>query len=218
MAKASDAPMVVGLVGHAGSGKYSAAQAMWAHGFVALAFADPLRMEIAAAWGVDDRVLVDRPTKELPCRALAIHRCCDRRFLHWAVFHGHSLWEPRSPRWLMQRWGNEFRRTLDPAYWVRQVEREIGEQCARGRHRFVVPDVRQANEAELVRRLGGRLVRVHRPELPVLAPDTAGHRSESQGALVVDTVIHNDGTLAGLGCEVTRVLGELLQQPDEVMP
>jgi hypothetical protein len=201
--------MLLGLTGQPGSGKDSCAAALDAHGFRPIAFADALRHEIADAWRVDVRMLTDRVTKETALPALAIGMCGEPRFLHWAVFHGHSLHEPRSPRWVLQRWGTEFRRSQDPDYWVRQVERWIGRRTGLGHTRFVITDVRMDNEAALVRRLGGRLVRVHRPFGPPMAADTAGHSSEAHASLAAHAVIHNDGSLDALRAEVVRVLGEV---------
>lgn len=207
------APLIIGLTGRPGSGKDSCAQALVPYGFAAVAFADALRLEVAQAWQLDPRMLTDRATKEVAQPVLAIEHCTDARFLHWAAFHGHSLHAARSPRWLMQRWGSEFRRAQDPAYWVRQVEQWIAQQRGHGRQRFVVTDVRMPNEADLVRRLDGYVVRVHRPELPTMAADTAGHISEAHGTLLVDAVIHNAGSLHALAGEVHRVLYCVLDLP-----
>jgi hypothetical protein len=198
--------MLLGLIGYPGSGKDSCAEALAPYGFRPIAFADALRHEVADAWRVDVRMLTDRPTKETALPALAVGMCGEPRFLHWAVFHGHSLHEPRSPRWVLQRWGSEFRRSQDPAYWVRQVERWIGRRTGLGHTRFVVTDVRMDNEAAMVRQLGGHLVRVHRPDLPDMPADTRSHSSNAHDSLAVDAVIHNDGSLDALHAEVVRVL------------
>ena len=70
---------------------------------------DALRMEVAQAWRVDVRMLAHRPTKEWPLPALAIGMCGDPFFVTWAAGQELNLHEPRSPRWIMQRWGTEFR-------------------------------------------------------------------------------------------------------------
>jgi hypothetical protein len=201
--------MLLGLTGHPGSGKDCCAEALHPYGFRSVAFADALRHEVADAWRVDVRMLTDRVTKETALPALAIGMCGEPRFLHWAVFHGHSLHEARSPRWVLQRWGTEFRRSQDPDYWVRQVERWVGRRTGLGNTRFVITDVRMDNEAALVRRLGGRLVRVHRPFGPPMAADTVGHSSEAHAGLPVAGVIHNDGGLDALQAEVLRVVADV---------
>jgi len=198
---------LIGLTGPAGSGKDSAADALRPHGYQSIAFADALRAEIAAAWRVDQRLLSDRATKELPLPALAIGMCCEPAFLHWAVYHGHSLHEPRSARWLMQRWGTEFRRSSNPDYWVHVVRHWVRRQTGIGCNRLIVTDVRMPNEAAFIRSVGGRIVRLHRPELVRLAPDTQAHASEwLANAVDADTVVHNEGPLHALPAEVERAV------------
>lgn len=202
--------MIVGLTGHTGSGKDSCAIALANHGFRSIAFADALRMEIEQAWRLDHRVLSDRSTKEVALPALAIGMCGDPLFLHWAVYHGHSLHEPRSPRWIMQRWGTDFRRSQRPDYWTRIVEQWAWRRIGLGSARLVITDVRMPNEADLVRSLDGKIVRVHRPDLPAaMATDTAAHESEHHTALHADAVICNDGSLAALAEETYRVMRDL---------
>ena len=177
------ATVIIGLTGEAGAGKDSVAQALFGTGFRAIAFADALRAEVAEAWRVDVRMLIDRVLKETPLPALAIGMCNSPGFLRWAVHRGYGLHEPRSARWLMQHWGTEYRRGQDPGYWLRIVQAWLRRQLGLGNRRLIVTDVRFANEAALLRALGGRIVRVHRPELsggarPV--PDDAAHGSESE--------------------------------------
>lgn len=202
---------LLGLTGGAGSGKDSVAQALRARGWQSIAFADALRAEVAQAWRIDQRMLSDRPTKEWPLPALAVGMCGDPHFIHWAAFHGHSLTEPRSPRWVMQRWGTDFRRSQDEDYWVNVVARWTVGRRGLGCNHLVVTDVRMANEAALVRGLGGFVVRVHRPELTPLAGDTERHASEEQARLVQPAeVIHNDAGLDALPGEVERVVFALM--------
>lgn len=207
-------PCIIGLTGRPGSGKDSCAEALATWGFHRVAFADALRIEVAAAWRVDMRMLTDRATKEVPLPGLAIGMCNDPQFVLWALDHDHSIHEPRSARWTLQRWGSDFRRAMDPDYWVRIVHRWAGRQIGIGLNRLAITDVRLPNEAAMVRHMGGWLVRVHRPDLPAMAADTASHSSEAHGAMAVDAVIHNDGNLDELRDEVLRVVcGLALGQP-----
>lgn len=203
------APIIIGLTGRPGSGKDSCARSMLPLGFRSVAFADALRVEVARAWGIGLAMLTDRVTKEVPLPAMAVGMCQEPRFVNWALRAGLDLVQPRSPRWVLQRWGTDFRREMDPDYWVCIVHRLAGRHAGIGLDRLVITDVRMPNEAALVHHLGGRLVRVHRPDLPPMATDTAGHSSEAHGALAVDAVIHNDGSLDALQGEVQRVVGEL---------
>lgn len=201
--------MLIGLTGRAGAGKDSAAAILHAAGWHTFAHADALRIEVAAAWSIDPRVLTDRATKEAPQRALCAGHGMQAEWLHWCAMQGISLYEPRSPRWLMQRWGT-WRRRSSEDYWVRHVATWVAVERSRGHADLVVTDVRYANEAASLRRLGGHILRVHRPDADAAAPmaaDTSAHSSEVEAAhIVTDDVIHNDGPLAALPAEVWRVV------------
>lgn len=207
-----DVPIhVIGLLGAPGAGKDTCAAALERHGYVErVAFADALRVEVAQAFRVDVRMLKDRATKEVPLPMFDIGMCDEPEFLHWAMRAGHALLQPRSARWIMQRWGSDFRRGQDEDYWVNQVKRWIGLRVGLGHTRFVVTDVRMANEAALVRRMGGQLVQVWRPGAGSdMAPDTARHSSERHTELKVHAVIDNRGTLADLDATVAQTVCDL---------
>ena len=204
-----NAPLI-GLTGHAGSGKDSCAAALAAGGWKSIAFADALRVEVAAAFHIDIRELTERASKEQPRKSLAVGNAENASWLRFASMHGHSLIEPRSPRWTLQRWG-EFRRTSDALYWVRHVAGWVKHQRAHGAPGLVVTDVRFPNEALAIRGLAGHLVRVHRPgHVPHLAADTAAHESERHEQIRVDADISNGGTLLQLSAEVCRVVSALV--------
>ncbi len=76
--------------------------------------------------------------------------------------HIEALWEKPYPveiRRLMQWWGTEFRRGQDIDYWVTKAEARVSEWTVGGWYP-VFTDVRFENEAEMMRRHGGILVRV----------------------------------------------------------
>lgn len=198
--------MLIGLTGHAGAGKDSVAAVLCAGGWHSIAFADALRFEVAEVWRLDPGLLSDRRHKEQPTPALMAAAAENAAWLRWCAINGTSLIEPRSPRWVMQQWGS-FRRQADPLHWVRQVEYWVQYQRQKhGHRRLVVTDVRLANEVAALRRLDGRIVRVHRPDLPALPPETAGHESELHTQIDADGDIHNDGPLQALSAEVWRVV------------
>lgn len=200
-------PVVVGLVGGAGSGKGSVAAAMARFGFCSIALADALRIEISLAWGIDPRSLADRVRREQPLPALAAGLCTDRAFLRWAVGRQLDLLQPRSMRWAMQHWGTDFRRAQNPAYWTRVGEALVLRRQDAGWRHIVISDVRMHEEAALVRQLGGVLLRVHGHGDSPLAPDARRHDSETQSSRIrVDGDIRNDGTSAGVEHEVEGML------------
>lgn len=206
--------MLLGLSGRAGAGKDTCAELLVRNGFRSVAFADALRQEVAEAWRIDPRMLTDRSTKEWAIPALAVANCAEPMFIIAMAGLGHDLQAPRSARWILQRWGTEYRREADSGYWVARGLERIGRLRASGCHRICITDVRFFNEAETVQSLGGEVVQVARPELPVLEADAASHASEQ--ALNCTAIVHNDGDMEHLYAELLRVLGMLGWKPQEL--
>lgn len=158
--------LIVGLAGHAGAGKDTCADILVsAHSFARLAFADALRTELAAAFGVDLRLFTERSTKEAPTYELALCRCADRTFvdLVMATSRGLTLDRALSPRWAMRLWGTEYRRKLSGAdYWIVRAHEAIESLHRQGWRRIAITDVRFGNEAALVHSIGGEVWRVRR--------------------------------------------------------
>jgi hypothetical protein len=97
----------------------------------------------------------------------------------------------------LQWWGTEIRRTEDPKYWVKKM-REWIEQCTADV--ITITDVRFTNEAEMIRELGGIIVRVYRPN-----QDADTHSSESNvDNIRADYTISNSSTLEGLDRAVSN--------------
>jgi hypothetical protein len=194
-------PQIIGLCGLAGGGKDTVAQLLATHlRFSHLAFADALRNEICEAFGVDQSVLTRRDTKETPTPALALHRCSPASgFVNAVIAQGqwlapgknlsNELTAPRSPRWIMQQWGTEYRRTYSGQdYWTRTLKARVYVQQQGHQLRHVISDVRFDNEAEAIRSMGGTIWQVKRPDLK---QDT-GHISETDGSrFKPDLVINN---------------------------
>ena len=189
---------MIGLTGPAGSGKDTVAALLRVHcGYAAMAFADPLRGEVAAAFGIDPALLTERATKEHPISALALHRCLDANFeaaVITANFRaGGAMVDttaPRSPRQIMQWWGTEYRRARNTHYWTRALSQRVTDMHRWGHaHRFVLTDLRFPNEAELIREFGGSIWQIVRPDL---ADTENGHPSAVTGSeFKPDQVIHN---------------------------
>lgn len=172
---------LIGLTGQAGTGKDTAAAYLCeSYGFVRAAFADPINdmlAELLQQVDVDHAVLHERHLKEAPIEAL-----------------------PGAPsaRQLKQTLGTEWGRTLvHPDLWVKHLESRLGLLGFAPVHdRIVISDVRLANEADMVRRYGGHLIRLHRDT----AAPVRSHSSEQQVMALPATVdLHNHGlTTAGL--------------------
>lgn len=169
--------IVLGLRGVAGSGKDTAALFLAQHGFRRVAFADALKAEVAAAFGVSLELLDDRKTKEVPLPELALANCQDRDFIQvMRKVCGHSLnlQAPKSPRHIMQHWGTEYRRSQNLSYWIDKVLEKIKPESSA---RWVVTDVRNMNEVAAVESLGGEVFEV----VMEGAPPSWGACSESKG-------------------------------------
>jgi len=168
-------PRLIALVGLAGSGKSTAAKHLTAnHGYRVEKFAGPLKDMLRAIGLTESHIEGD--LKEVPCDLLG----------------------GKTPRYAMQTLGTEWGRDLiSTGLWTRAW-------MDRARNGAVVTDdCRFENEAEAVRRLGGRIIRVVRPA----HGNGAGHASESdQARIVADRDIVNNGTPADLHAQLDAIL------------
>jgi hypothetical protein len=180
---------VVGLIGLKGAGKDTAAAFLKTRGFVRVAFADALYLEVAQTYSVELDLLQNRDTKETPLEALPLKHCRDTRFIAVCRIldpngtNEEFLEKWRSPRQILQWWGTDYRRKIDKdAYWL-DIVRDVIE--ADPGANFVITDVRFPNEAQFVTDIGGKLARIRRPSLEALAAQereadsTFAHTSET---------------------------------------
>lgn len=169
---------IVGLTGLKGSGKDEVANIISRnYGHVRVAFADPLKDVIKTIFGVTEEELTDRVKKE---------KVLDR-------------WPYCSPRQLLQFIGTDMFRAYYPGVWVKAWQNRVMSIDAP----VVASDVRFVDEADLIRSMGGLIIRVVRP-----GTKNDGHISElSQEAIPADHVIMNDGTLYDLELTVKAALG-----------
>jgi hypothetical protein len=183
-------PIVIGIAGHAGAGKdTAAAYLVERYGFVQASFADPIRsmaLLMLEEAGIDHRWLTERASKEARIPGLGI-----------------------SARALMQTLGTECGRSLHPNIWVRHMALRLGlpgpdfslrgtptVQATALHDRIVISDCRFVNEADWIERIGGKVIRLHRNQ----APAVRSHVSEAQVMdLHADVDLHNHGEhFAGL--------------------
>ena len=165
---------LVAFTGLAGSGKSTACQALLDEGWIRVKFADGLKNMLRAFYrscGIEDSAYIEAriegDMKEEPCPFL----------------------RGRTPRHAMQTLGTEWGRDcISPDLWVQAWRQRVGTLLSDGVP-VVTDDCRFVNEADAVRRLGGRIVRVERPGL-----STGAHASEAM-AFEPDMVIHNDKTI-----------------------
>lgn len=160
---------VIGLMGRKRSGKDTVCVLLAecaSAPVIRLAFADELKREVAQACGVK---------------------------IDFIETHKENF------RLLLQAWGTEFRRGLyGDSYWVHRMERAIHRVSAASANRNTIvclTDVRFPNEAGLVRKFGGKLIRIHRPT----NDRTDSHASETaMDEWPADLTIENDADLPSL--------------------
>lgn len=171
---------VVGLFGFYGSGKDEAAKPLIASGWQRVSFAEPLRQ---MALSIDPVV-----------------RVSDAPFSLSAVVNDYGWTEAKrfpDVRRFLQRLGTEgVRNVIGANTWVELAERSMGTQSV------VFTDVRFPNEVDLIRKHGGKLVRIVRPGCK---PATE-HASEVYPFEPDETII-NDGTIEELHARMKRAVG-----------
>lgn len=204
---------LIALTGPAGCGKNTVADYLCAnYGFTQYAFAAPLKREVAEAFalGADHVAWYEhRENKERSALRLALRECVDAAFVQ-QMLSSHFMAEdctgelmvqflcaPRSWRWILQRWGTEYRRRQRDSYWLDRMAGSLNGTNA------VITDCRFPNEADFVRRRGGCLWHIKRESVrPV-----EGHASE----LVLtktydDVVVPNDGSIPDLHLTVEALM------------
>lgn len=168
---------LIGIAGRARSGKDTVANFIIAAiGGYRYSFADPIRAMLVPL-GVDMSDPYWQARKEEPIPALGV-----------------------SPRRMMQTLGTEWgRQLIDPDLWLIMAHQRLL-QSGPG---MVISDVRFDNEAAWIRRCGGRIIHVIRPDTKAVE----AHASED-GIEVQDTDVRlfNSGTLEELQLSVRELL------------
>lgn len=163
---------LIGLCGCARCGKDTAAKRLIEKGWRRVAFADALKADVIYA--------LTRATKKAYVPR-ADHPS-------WTMFEDPASKEKLRP--LMVEYGRAMRAIKDD-YWIQRLLRDY----LRGAGRFVVTDVRYANEANWIRERGGKVIRIVRPGFePVNAEETASLKLVS-----ADFEVLNDSTPETLG-------------------
>lgn len=182
---------IVALTAPKGAGKDTAGAALVELGYRPIAFAEPIKRAIEAMFDLPAEIWDRRDWKEATLD--------DSGFMPGLAV---------SPRFLAQTIGTEWgRESIDPNVWVKAVERKIENEARQyGTDKFVVTDVRFANEAVWTRSMGGYVVEIVRPGHEW----NADHTSEAGPAdELIDARVHNDGTISELHDMMYEVEGDL---------
>lgn len=175
-------PILIGLVGKAGAGKDT-----FAHQFktgAKLAFANPIKEALRVLFMFDyDQLQGDKK----------------------------DVIDPRygiSPREAMIKLGTEIMQGwMGEDFWVRRMEQWLDCASLMKYKLLVITDVRFPLEAEMIKRRGGYLVEIVRPnqDTSYRDPKTLNHISE-QLQVEADFVVINDKDLDHLHSEAKRIL------------
>lgn len=191
-------PESIALTGLARSGKDSvAARLVEKHGYVRVAFADPLK---EMALRIDPMIDVE-PYTDTSGYAYAD----DWRLAEAVAEYGWEQVKDLFPevRRFLQHLGQSVREA-DPEFWIRLAQAKIYRARLAGRP-VVVTDVRYRNEARSLSSIGFQVVRVERPG--IVAGEGA-HVSETEMAgYPVDGKLRNSGDLDDLNRAVDALIG-----------
>jgi deoxyadenosine/deoxycytidine kinase len=110
-----------------------------------------------------------------------------------------------TPRRAMQTLGSEWRDLISRNLWVNIWENKIYSELNRGR-KITVDDARFIHEVNVIRNLGGKIVKIHRPGYE---PSAKEHISETeQGKIVPDLLITNDSSLENMYLQIDNFLNK----------
>lgn len=181
--------MLIAITGKKGAGKDTLAKAFVNQGFMNVKFADPLKgmmrtmYRYAGLSEVDIHRKLEGDLKEVSCPVLG----------------------GNTPRKAMQTLGTEWRHTVDHHLWTR-IFRDRALDLMQCGEPLVCTDLRFISEANLIKDLGGYILRVHRPG----PENTDGHVSEKEmDAIEVDKTIYNVGTIEDLHNKANTYLQEI---------
>lgn len=219
---------LIGLAGPARVGKDTIADYLVEnYGFLKFSFSDALYREVSKAFDVNEDALRREDLKEEPAHWLRLRRCDDGMFIaaclaekgftmsKYATLEDLNLdkeafvHEPRSPRWILQRWGTAYRRKQDPDYWIKRADEFVQtylEAVARGEvpnaGGLVNTSVRFPNECDYIRSNNGEIWHIHRrsAEAKHLNTYESEKRLEVKAA---DRLLYNNSTVERLNTAVS---------------
>lgn len=187
--------MIIGIAGELAAGKDSAADTLVSHyGFARESMARALRQECVEV--LRNQRLPDIAATPEDVQAII------KLGLTVDVYAKPSTPEARR---LLQWYGSEYRRGQDPDYWVKKIEPLLNHVMD-----LVIPDIRFANEADMVRRHGGRVWLINRPHDRKLTTHLHSHISEKFCTEYTnwDLIIYNVGNLKDLENNVLNALSD----------
>lgn len=171
---------LIAFGGYKGSGKDEAAAPLLAQGWTLVKFADPMRLMLEA---------LDLEVTYKGCHIKLNSVIRDIGF-------DRAKREIPYVRHVLQRLGTEAGRgVLGEDIWVDYARDRIADALYRGA-KVVCTDVRFPNEVDLIRDLGGLVVRIDRPGV------VGSEHASEQGIAKPDQIVTNDGSIEALHAAV----------------
>lgn len=212
---------VIGVIGFIGSGKDTVGQMLLdsKYNYHQESFAGTLKDATAKLFGWDREMLEGKTEWARAAREVEDKWWSER------------LGIKATPRYILQYMGTEvIRTTLHDDFWIFALERRL----LQSKSNIVITDVRFPNEIAFLKKIGGKIVRVHRGPEPSwyedavaanknlaegLAADVTNlagvHRSEwAWVGSKFDYRIANDGSLDDLKMRVDNMLADIHYIPD----
>ncbi len=187
-------------------------------GFYKDSFGAEIYNEVAPAFGVTIEQLQSNEWKTQPQPELALINCRDGTFkavasqeiLEADQEEPCSIWyEPRTSRFLLQRWATEYRRAQDLRYWVNKVEYRL-ERVNDGVD-IVISDLREMHEYNALRNfalLSGMSFRV----LEIRRDGSVSNGHSSDGGIpptCINTVIQNNDSIEEYLSAIRRTINNI---------
>jgi energy-coupling factor transporter ATP-binding protein EcfA2 len=168
---------ILAITGQAGSGKSTLANLLYSCGWKHTRFSTPLKLmfaELLKYQGLDQSIIrrmIDGDLKETPTSFLG----------------------NKTPRYAMQTLGTEWRDLIDRNLWSDAWKRNI--LNLPDNSKIVIDDLRFKHEARTVMVLGGKIIRIERPNNKILIDNSQNHISETEmNEIISDKIILNDST------------------------
>ena len=198
--------MIIGISGFQSSGKDTIADYLIKkHGFVKLSFASALKDIVAIIFGWSRERLEGLKVEDRQWREEIDPK--------WAKLLNIPC---LTPRYVLQYLGTEvFRNHFHKDIWTKIVENQLSFY-----ENVVVSDCRFANEIEMIKQNGGKIIQVHRDDhvldigakhLSELPTEVSGAKHPSELEWIqchYDRVIKNNGTIEDLHTKVNLILSD----------
>lgn len=184
--------------------------------------------EVAKSFGVSTDQLASHEWKTEPMNALCIIDSDNGDFID-AVMAAEIpdgatteeiedfLTQPRTSRYILQRWATEYRRKQDPLYWVKKLDDTLKHKIRKeGRRDIVVSDLREFHEYTYLQNLSGARF-IPMKVVEVVRPGTTSNGHSSDNALpkwCIDRQIVNTN-IDQFRSDVEQVVEELFNPSKE---